>query len=342
MLLKPADAKDGEIADIEARLADASGAQKAILERELKNLRAGIRGERDAAYLIDFHLAASKRTAVIHDLRLEINGRVAQIDHLLIHRTLNVFVLETKHFHAGVKITEEGEFLRWNDFARKFEGMESPLAQNDRHIAVLKDAFDAIEMPTRMGLRMTPTFVSFVVVSPNARIDRPRRFDTSRIIKADMVLQAVEAKLENEGVLESLAGLSRFVSGETVMEIGRKLIALHKPASRRGDTSSTADVRTSAAKAVQPTPASHALQPASPLPASNGSTSCRACNSSDLTILHGKYGYYFKCRACSGNTPIKLNCGRDGHQERLRKSGLHFYRECADCGTSTLYFQNPE
>jgi hypothetical protein len=56
--------------------------------------------------------------AVIHDLRLDIDGRVAQIDHLLIHRSLNCFVLETKQVHAGLKITETGEFLRWNDWKR--------------------------------------------------------------------------------------------------------------------------------------------------------------------------------------------------------------------------------
>ena len=100
----------------------------------------------------------SKRSAVIHDLRLEIGGRVAQIDHLLLHRTLTVFVLETKHLHAGIKITEEGEFLSWNDYKKSYEGMASPFAQNERHIAVLRDAFDRVEMPTRMGVRLTPVF----------------------------------------------------------------------------------------------------------------------------------------------------------------------------------------
>src|SRR5881227_4020256 len=187
MILKRADDKRSQIAELERLAASAPRAQKSHIEADLRSFRAGLKGEDDSSYVIDFHLKDSKRTAVIHDLRLEIDGRVAQIDHLLLHRTLNVFVLETKHLHAGIKITEEGEFLRWNDFKKNYEGMASPFAQNERHIAVLRDAFGRIEMPPRMGMRLAPVFVSYVLVSPNARIDRPKRFDTSRIIKADML-----------------------------------------------------------------------------------------------------------------------------------------------------------
>src|SRR3546814_954592 len=65
---------------------------------------AGQTGERDSAYLIDFDYASSPNWAVIHDLRLEHGSRTAQIDHLLINRWMDVYVLETKHFHAGIKI----------------------------------------------------------------------------------------------------------------------------------------------------------------------------------------------------------------------------------------------
>src|SRR5437016_1060418 len=114
MLLKTADRKEAAIAELERLKVVAPANRKADIEQELRIMRAGLRGEEEAAYLIDFHLKESKRTVIIHDLRLEIGGRVAQIDHILIHRTLNVFVLETKHLHAGIKITEEGEFLRWS------------------------------------------------------------------------------------------------------------------------------------------------------------------------------------------------------------------------------------
>lgn len=57
-------------------------------------------------------------------------------------------------------------------------------------------------------------------------------------------------------------------------------------------------------------------------------------------MQYGKYGYYFKCADCDGNTPIKIGCGHDGHKERIRKDGVKFFRECEQCKTSSLYFVN--
>src|SRR3546814_9135452 len=81
---------------------------------------------------------------------------------------MDVYVLETKHFHAGIKITEDGEFLRWNNYQKTYEGMASPLEQNERHIQVLKDVMAQIELPTRLGVRIPPSFQSFVLVGPRS------------------------------------------------------------------------------------------------------------------------------------------------------------------------------
>src|SRR5690606_32714153 len=137
MLIKEADDQSAQLERLK-RLASGTGSKAKQAADELRRHKAGVRRERVAAYLINFEYAQSPNWAVIHDLRLEHGGRVAQIDHLLINRWMDVYVLETKHFHAGIKITEEGEFLRWNDFRRTYEGMASPLEQNERHIQVLK------------------------------------------------------------------------------------------------------------------------------------------------------------------------------------------------------------
>jgi len=321
VILKQADSKDAQITQLEQLLTIAPAEKRDMIERELRTVRAGLKGEQEAAYLIDFDLKETSKTGIIHDLRMEIGGRVAQIDHLLIHRTLNIFVLETKHFNAGMKITEDGEFLRWNQYKNRFEGMPSPLAQNERHIAVLKDAFKQIEMPTRLGIRLSPVFHSYVLVSPNSRIDRPKNFDTSRIVKADMVLKTLEKQLDKEGVLETLGSMSRFISKDTLEDIGRKLVAMHQPASF--DYAARFGIAKEESVSLRPT------------------NQCRGCGSADLSVEYGRYGYYFKCRTCEGNTPIKIGCGHSGHKERIRKEKLNFYRECKDCGTSSLFFVNP-
>jgi hypothetical protein len=252
-----------------------------------------------------------------------------------------------------MKITDDGEFLRWNDYKKTFEGMASPLAQNERHIEVLKDAFQAIEMPTRLGIRLSPSFESYVLVSQNARIDRSKKFDSSRIIKADVLLKTIDSQQEKDGLLTSLGSLSRLVSSETVDEIARKLCSLHRPIainyqakfgisdrpSPKGSKPSPVPIPTPSPSPViapvqaPPKPATQTLSP-------NVKPVCRACGSPSVSIQYGKFGYYFKCSDCDGNTPIKISCGVAGHKEKIRKDGLRFYRECAECKTSSLFFEN--
>ena len=45
----------------------------------------------------------------IHDLRLEVDGRVAQINHLIIDRVLTIWVCESTHFSEGVAVDDFGE-----------------------------------------------------------------------------------------------------------------------------------------------------------------------------------------------------------------------------------------
>jgi hypothetical protein len=134
MLIKRFDDHSDELAQLELLAKSGSGDTAKRAAKDLAIRKAGVKGETESAYLLDFHFADSPNWALIHDLRLEHNGRVAQIDHLLINRWMECYVLETKHFNAGIKITEDGEFLRWNDYKHYFEGMPSPLLQNERHM----------------------------------------------------------------------------------------------------------------------------------------------------------------------------------------------------------------
>ena len=105
--------------------------QREFIEEERDNMLVGARGEKDAAYQIDFMLKDSKNWAIIHDLRLEHNGRVAQIDQLLIGRFFDIFVIESKNVKTALRVHAGGEFqvkTRWG-----WKGMASPVEQNKRH-----------------------------------------------------------------------------------------------------------------------------------------------------------------------------------------------------------------
>lgn len=343
MLIKQADDYSTLLTRLEQQ---AAGSGKAAQQatQDLRRRKAGIKGERDSAYLIDFDFGKSPNWAVIHDLRLVHNGRSAQIDHLLINRWMDVYVLETKHFHSGIKITEEGEFLRWNDFRKTYEGMASPLEQNERHILVLRDAIAAITLPTRLGFSIPAAFQQFVLVAPDARIDRPKKFNTERVIKADQLRKAIWREVDNENALIGiLRTAAKLVSSETVEYVARQLAALHQPAS-------DATPPASAVAPAEPAPhrpvraqgrAEPTLAPRPERKPGAALPPCKACGASDGDIHYGKYGYYRKCNVCRANTAIRFTC-LPGHAPRLRKAGLDFYRDCAECGSSELVHRNAQ
>ena len=324
MLIKEADDQTIVVQQLEL-LSSGTGPEAKRAAEELRIRKAGLKGESESAYLIDFDYAHSPNWAVIHDLRLEHRGRVAQIDHLLINRWMDVYVLETKHFHTGLKITRDGEFLRYDRFRMTYEGMPSPLAQNERHIAVLRDVMTGIDLPVRLGIRIPPSFQSFVLVSPSARVDRAKGFDSSRVIKADQLKTRIWKDMDDENTVISLLKATKIVSRETTEFVARQLAALHRPLrTSRNDGKAES----------QPAPAT-----TSPV-ARDRSPMCRKCNGRSGAILYAR-SYYFKCDACGTNTPMRPTC-KPGHNPRLRKSAREFFRECPECGTTTLYHRNPE
>ncbi|MCU0952204.1 MAG: NERD domain-containing protein [Burkholderiaceae bacterium] len=230
MILKHADDQSARLRVLENLLPSPrlSAAQRQRLERDIERARLGTQGEKDAAYYIDFHFGASKNVVVLHDLRLRDGDRQAQIDHLLIDRVMQMTVVETKNFGADVEISEQGEFtLRYGN--RRF-GIESPIEQNERHISVLRAVTESLDLPSRFGLRLRPSYRSAIVFAPRAVIQRPRKRDTSSVLKADQFRGWWNNSIDDEGMLSSIASLTKLVSAETVQSLARDLLTLHRPA----------------------------------------------------------------------------------------------------------------
>ena len=176
MLIKSADDKTKDISSLESILtrSDLTNVTKKRIEQEIKNIHAGMKGEREAAYEINFHFEASPYWALIHDLIIECNGRVAQIDHLIINRKMDIWVCESKHFSEGIAINENGECNAF--YNNKPYGVASPFEQNKKHTLVLESIFKLglVKLPTRLGFNLNPSISSLILVSKNARITRPK------------------------------------------------------------------------------------------------------------------------------------------------------------------------
>ena len=86
MILKKSDERTDDLTALKRLKRRCDAAQKQKLDRELKKLVSGIRGEQDAARIMNRIFGDSDLTGLIHDLRIGVGGEFAQIDHLIIHR----------------------------------------------------------------------------------------------------------------------------------------------------------------------------------------------------------------------------------------------------------------
>jgi len=67
---------------------------------------------------------------------------------------------------------------------------------------------------------------------------------------------------------------------------------------------------------------------------------CQHCRSSRLSIDYGRYGYYFKCVDCRGNTSIDAMCPRCGDKRTIHKDGVRFTAACKRCATTVSFYTN--
>lgn len=202
--------------------------QKDWLRNELRKLEPGVAGERDAAHYLDLSFSESKNHAVLHDLRLEVDNQSAQIDHLVVDRTLTFFLLETKTYNGSLHINDRGEFMVEYSDEKKF-GIESPIEQSRRHETVLKKVLERVGITGRMGTK--PTFHHIVMVHPKAIIHRPdsKVFDTSSVIKADQFASWHKKFVDKLSGFSVVSGMLNTRSRNTVLEWGELLKAEHSP-----------------------------------------------------------------------------------------------------------------
>lgn len=220
MVFKQKDSEDPQVRALELRVRQSSDAkERARLEKTLAMLWAGVKGEKLSAYHIDFVLKDSPNWAVIHDLRIELNGRVAQIDHILINRFLEIYVIESKCFRTKILYANGGrERLNSSNY---WEGIESPVEQNENHIFVLKDLIDTHQLaPTRFGL--SPNFINIVSIQGSCSIigKLPAKTKVERVDSLVRKLQKQEP---------SILWLLKIISPETLHAFAKTLVTYHQP-----------------------------------------------------------------------------------------------------------------
>lgn len=231
MLLKSADDKSKRVTLLEdlqrSHLLDSK--QKDWLRDEFWKLKQGIQGERDSAHYIDSYFKDRENHVVLHDLRFEVDGEVAQIDHLILNRAGNIFLLETKNYGGNLVINEQGEFTVNYEGGRRY-GIPSPIEQSLRHERILSKLLARLEIGGRT--QKLPDFHHVVMLHPRAIIERPpaTSFDTSNVIKADLISTWHLNFVDKLGVGSVLKVALNLRNLDTIKEQGKKLMRQHRPA----------------------------------------------------------------------------------------------------------------
>jgi len=314
MLIKEADDKTSDLEILNSLLSHPSAnvETKKKIEQEIRNISSGVKGETDAAYEINFHYGQTKNWAVIHDLRLEHKGRIAQIDHLLVNRFLDVWVFESKRFSEGIGINEQGECaMFWNG---KPTGIGSPHEQNAKHIAVLKAACDdgAVELPKRLGLPIKPSFKGLVVVSKNARISRPKAkgWWNDGIVKADQVKAKIDKALDSDN---NILLAAKIVGSDTLEAFAKDIADLHVPATFdwHAKFGLSREAEPPVSKPAQAEPATATVEPKTRAGAKEGRRVCHSCGASVeekvvtfcIRFNKARFGGNVYCQECQKTIP---------------------------------------
>lgn len=189
---------------------------------EIHKIRAGIRGEKEAAYHIAHEFKDSEHTYVAHSLRLVHDGETCQIDHLIFNRhTRRMVIVETKHLKAKVSFNQHGEWTATYD--RGTFAIESPTRQAKRHETILK------RWLRDTGREAPKDFVCVALLGSRAIIGRAASIDPVPVVKADMFGVWYQGVVQSSGIIYNAGRYLDRMSHEEAMAFMKAIVAAHQP-----------------------------------------------------------------------------------------------------------------
>jgi len=205
--------------------------KKSLIEREIKSLYAGSSDEGTAAHFLNLEFKQSKNWVLIHDLRLQHNDDIAHIDHLLIGRDMDVFVIDSRNYTYDVAISEKGEFSYFYNSAPY--ATSSPIEQNKKWIKLLdKFLIDNELLPKRLGMTLNPNYKNIVLISANSELTKPLKglYDCSSVMKTEKFSDRFIGRIDNDNAIEDISSLATVISPDSLKRFAEKIVLHHKPA----------------------------------------------------------------------------------------------------------------
>jgi len=220
MILKEFERKNHNIERLEELLRTAPEHAKEKIQNELRMMKLGLRAERETAYVLDFHFGHDDNYVVLHGLRLEVGGRVAQIDHLVITKGYGVYIFETKNMMGTVHVDANGDFRRRWRLNDPYVPIDSPIEQVKRHQIVLDEIFrNHVEAPRALFLKVMPLYYPVIVFHNTSKFYLHHSHKITNIINKDRIRSYVTDNAKNERPLA--------LKPATLQRIGNAILSFH-------------------------------------------------------------------------------------------------------------------
>ena len=164
------------------------GERKDIIERDIMLQRQGISGESNVHYELKNSFMPM---LCLHDVRIEHEGYVAQLDFVVITNKF-LAILETKKLNGDITVNRNGDFIRniKTRWGKEFkEGIYSPITQNIRHIKIVKDL-----LSQKLNILYIPLKSLVVIANPKSIINKDKCPNDIKysLYKCDQVIKRLE------------------------------------------------------------------------------------------------------------------------------------------------------
>ncbi|MCJ8350448.1 nuclease-related domain-containing protein [Moritella sp.] len=303
--------------------------------------KAGQKHEQDVAFYLRRAFKEHEQVFVFNDLKFTHNDEVAQIDHLILY-PFGFILIESKSITGEVKINQQEEWSRsYND---KWQGMSSPIKQVELQQKLLRcllfehrtDILKPI-LFKQQGFAMR-CWNNMCAVSSNAIIERDKmpKNISQQLVKAEFLSDKLQnlMKLRNKLINSlNIFDTRPEFSVEEMKAIADFLLTqdCSAPTEKRlpvPDNPDTAIPAVEVKQQIAPVDTNAQYKKIQPLP-----LKCLKCTDThQLEMRSGKYGYYIKCGACGGNTPMKQACPSCKSKNTKVSKKLQLYTlNCQDC-----------
>lgn len=172
----------------------------------------------------EFNLLFETRddVAVLHDLRIGIEGASAHIDHLFITNNMQIFIVESRLAIKQLELQQDHRCLSNAGSSDTCE-IPSPIEQLKRNRQMLKKVFRKIGLPTRFGQTLVPTLHCFVALDPYSLMSNKLGRSHEYFVSPEQLVALINEHTKGQNILNFFTRLP----AEDLKNIASKIARFH-------------------------------------------------------------------------------------------------------------------